>query len=324
MEQMHKNMAVTRTISAGNCAGTSADSESESVPFPFARRHSSAGIRALMWATASACSFGSSLGSESRGSKDSIRSIVVTPDSIPQFTIPKLALDDGYRSRSNEKERQSEEEEDWGSTDDVLKSNPQPMSSSLSSSVSSTSSSGFGLSPCPGRKFLGGVSDHASLKRMPTQSDASFSYPEHCSDPGSRAALSLPHLPKVTTPYGFITLSKSPQMASEETLLQTGHRRSPEAITSKHPKLEMKRSVPVKPSFVQARASTPPHQSPANHRFFRSHSVAEIEIRRQLAERKEFRSTPASHAPVTKSKRSLWGVLRNHFKNQNESLFISI
>ncbi|KAA0712248.1 hypothetical protein E1301_Tti015048 [Triplophysa tibetana] len=322
MEQMHKNMAVTRTISAGNCAGTSADSESESVPFPFARRHSSAGIRALMWA--SACSFGSSLGSESRGSKDSIRSIVVTPDSIPQFTIPKLALDDGYRSRSNERERQSEEE-DWGSTDDILKTYPpQLKSSSLSSSVSSTSSSGFGLSPCPGRKFLGGVSDHASLKRMPTQSDASFSCPEHFSDPGSRAALSLPHLPKFTTPYGFITLSKSPQMASEETLLQTGHRRSPEAISSKHPKLEMKRSVPVKPSFVQTRASTSPHPSTANHRYFRSHSVAEIEIRRQLAERKEFRSTPASQAPVTKNKRSLWGVLRKHFKNQNESLFISI
>lgn len=320
---MHKNMTVTRTISVGNCAGTSADSESESVPFPYARRHSSAGIRALMWATASACSFGSSLGSETRGSKDSIRSIVVTPDSIPQFTIPKLALDDGYRC--NERERQSEKEEDWGSSDDVLKLYPpQPMSSSLSSSVSSTSSSGFGLSPCPGRKFLGGVSDHTSHKRTPTLSDASFSCPEHFSDPGSRAALSLPHLPKVTTPYGFITLSKSPQMASEETLLQTAHRRSPEAISSKHPKLEMKRSVPVKPSFVQTRAGTPSHPSPANHRFFRSHSVAEIEIRRQLAERKEFRSTPASQAPVTKSKRSLWGVLRKHFKNQNESLFISI
>lgn len=317
MEQLHKNMTpVTRTISAGNCTGTSADSESESVQFPFARRHSSAGIRALMWATASACSFGSSLGSESRGSKDSIRNIVVTPDSIPQFTIPKLALEDGYRSRSTDKERQSEEDEDWGSTGDILESYPpQPMSSSLSSSVSSTSSSGFGLSPGPGRKL---ISDHTSLKRLPAQNDS-----EHCSDPGSRAALSLPHLPKVTTPYGFITLSKSPQMASEETLLQTGHRRSPEAISSRHPKLEMKRSVPVKPSFVQTRASTPPHQSPVNHRFLRSHSVAEIEIRRQLAERKELRSTPAQ-APVTKSKQSLWGVLRKHFKNQKETLLISI
>ncbi|XP_019368893.1 PREDICTED: C2 calcium-dependent domain-containing protein 4A-like [Gavialis gangeticus] len=41
---------------------------------------------------------------------------------------------------------------------------------------------------------------------------------EEISDPIARAALSLPHLPKITTPYGFITLGKSPQVTNEEAL----------------------------------------------------------------------------------------------------------
>lgn len=290
MAATHKNMTVTRTISVGNCTGTSADSESESAGFPFARRHSSAGILALKWATARSCSFGSSLGLENRGSKDSIRSIVVTPDSIPQFTIPKLALEDGYRSRANEKERQGEEEMDWGSNEDISGSYHAQLS--LSSSVSSSSSSsGFSVSPVPGRKAL------SDLK--------------HCSDPASQAALSLPHLPKVTTPYGFVTLSKSPQMANEEALFSQGHRRwghDEEVNTSRHPKLETKRSIIVKTSPIQIHASTPPHQSSVAQRFFRSHSVTGIEIQKQLAQNCE----SVKQAPVSKSKRNLWGILRKH------------
>lgn len=284
MAATHKNMTVTRTISAGNC--TSADSESESAGFPFARRHSSAEKLGLKWATARSCSFGSSLGLENRGSKDSIRSIVVTPGSIPQFTIPKLALEDGYRSRANEKERHGEEEVDWGSYDDI--SGYYHAKLSLSSSVSSSSSSsGFNISP-----VRNAVSD---LK--------------HCSDPASQAALSLPHLPKVTTPYGFVTLSKSPQMANEEALFSQGHRRwghDEEVNTSRHPKLETKRSVAVRTSPIQIHASTPPHQSPVSHRFFRSHSVTGIEIQRKLAQNSEL----IKQAPVSKIKRSLWGILR--------------
>lgn len=292
MAATHKNMTVTRTISAGNCSGTSAESESESAGFPFPRRHSSAGILALKWATARSCSFGSFLGSESRGSKDSIHTIVVTPDSIPQFTIPKLALQDGYRSRANDKERQGEEEVDWGSNDDISGSYHARLS--LSSLVSSSSSSsGFSVSPVSGRKT---VSD---LK--------------HCSDSASQAALSLPHLPKVTTPYGFVTLSKSPQMADEEALFFQGHRRwghDEEVNTSRHPKLETKRSVTVRTTPIQIDASTPPHQSPVTHRFFRSHSVTGIEIQRQLAQNSE----PVKQALVSKSKRSLWGILRKQEK----------
>nr|XP_047933522.1 C2 calcium-dependent domain-containing protein 4C-like [Anser cygnoides] len=44
------------------------------------------------------------------------------------------------------------------------------------------------------------------------------------------AALSLPHLPKVTTPYGFVTLGQSPQVTWEEALFfHAGHPRAPAA-----------------------------------------------------------------------------------------------
>ncbi|XP_022529291.1 C2 calcium-dependent domain-containing protein 4C-like [Astyanax mexicanus] len=44
--------------------------------------------------------------------------------------------------------------------------------------------------------------------------------PHSCalSDPGTRAAMSLPHLAKITTPYGFITLGESPCVRRRESL----------------------------------------------------------------------------------------------------------
>lgn len=52
-------------------------------------------------------------------------------------------------------------------------------------------------------------------------------------DPTAWAALSLPHLPKVTTPYGFVTLGRSPQVTSEEAFFHSGsgHPRGPAAGT---------------------------------------------------------------------------------------------
>ncbi|XP_023798701.1 C2 calcium-dependent domain-containing protein 4C-like [Cyanistes caeruleus] len=41
-------------------------------------------------------------------------------------------------------------------------------------------------------------------------------------DPTAWAALSLPHLPKVTTPYGFVTLARSPQVTGEEVFFHSG------------------------------------------------------------------------------------------------------
>lgn len=63
----------------------------------------------------------------------------------------------------------------------------------------------------------------------------SSSFYSSCSnpDPTAWAALSLPHLPKVTTPYGFVTLGRSPQVTSEEAFFHSGsgHPRGPAAGT---------------------------------------------------------------------------------------------
>ncbi|XP_018777197.2 C2 calcium-dependent domain-containing protein 4B-like [Serinus canaria] len=52
---------------------------------------------------------------------------------------------------------------------------------------------------------------------------------QRCPDPTAWAALSLPHLPKVTTPYGFVTLARSPQVTREEAFFHSGsgHPRGP-------------------------------------------------------------------------------------------------
>lgn len=221
---MDKN-TVTRTFSIGAiCSGTKASDD-----FSTARRHSSAGMRALLWATSSAVSFRSSLASDSQTSRENIFPNILTPDSIPQFTIPSLSLESGLRSLDREtKKDDPNSEEDLGNsgTEQELSGSVSRAYSTLSSSTSSSSST-LVLS---GRRAERSVSDPLTNKRSHFLKERSYpcSYTEaqHCLDPASRAALSLPHLTKVTTPYGFITLSQSPQMASEEALLcQAGLRR---------------------------------------------------------------------------------------------------
>ncbi len=222
---MDKN-AVTRTVSIGAiCTGTKTSDD-----FSAARRHSSAGIRALLWATSRAKSLGCSLGSDFQTSRENIFPNILTPDSIPQFTIPSLSVQNSLRSLNKETEvDDAESEEGLGSSTTEPESS---LSASLACSTlsSSTSSSGFSL-VLSDRRAERSVSDPFTQRRKSLlQREVShlrfYTEPQHCLDPASRAALSLPHLTKVTTPYGFITLSQSPQMASEEALLcQAGLRR---------------------------------------------------------------------------------------------------
>lgn len=209
---MEKN-TVTRTFSIG--AISSGVRASDDV-FG-ARRHSSAGIRALLWATSSAKSFGNSQGSESQ-SRENLFPNILTPDSIPQFTIPSLSVQSSLRSLDQEDVSESEESS-GGSRADPSSS---LCTSSAGSMLSSSSlSSGLGLIPSD-RRAERSISDPFSRRSFPHRDGSgpcSYSDVRRCLDPASRAALSLPHLAKVTTPYGFIALSQSPQMASEEALL---------------------------------------------------------------------------------------------------------
>ncbi|CAL8308840.1 unnamed protein product [Lota lota] len=229
---MENNKTVTRTISVGAISGGSNTVPSGSLMA--SRRHSSAGMRALLWATSGAKSLGSSLGSGLQTSRDNIFPNILTPDSIPQFTIPSLSVQADSSRTPAESTRNRPRGEEEGP--DVDEGQGAELASSLTVSPScsalwwSTSSSDLGV-PTSDRRAQRTVSDplrKASLKR-----ECSYPGPymeevhQHCLDPASRAALSLPHLAKVTTPYGFVTLSQSPQMASEEALLcQAGLHRS--------------------------------------------------------------------------------------------------
>lgn len=197
---MNKN-PVTRTFTIGAiCSGSKASDD-----FPTGRRHSSAGIQALSWATGTAKSF---------DSHENIFPNILTPDSIPQFTIPSLSVQTGFRSLDKE----SNKEREGGS-----EMTPESSVSSACATVSSSASfPSFALVRSE-RKAERCVSDPLTKRRSLLQrelhSPCSYSETQHCLDPASKAALSLPHLTKITTPYGFVTLSQSPQMASEEALL---------------------------------------------------------------------------------------------------------
>lgn len=200
---MDKN-TVTRTFSIGAISSGVRDWDDVSAT----RRHSSAGIRALLWATSSAKSFGSSLGSEA--SRENLFPNILTPDSIPQFMIPSLSVRSSLRSLDQDDVSESEE------------SSGDPSCSSPAGSVLS-SSSGLSLAPSD-RRAERSVSDPFGRRSRPhgdASRPCSYTDVRRCLDPASSAALSLPHLAKVTTPYGFIALSQSPQMASEEALLCT-------------------------------------------------------------------------------------------------------
>lgn len=206
---MEKN-TVTRTFSIGAIYGRSGAADDGGHA---ARRHSSAGIRALLWATGSAKSLGSF---EWQASRENIYPNILTPDSIPQFTIPSLALQSSFRSLDRDAQAElSEASEALGRSETELDS---------SSICSSSSSSSLGLSLLLSeRRAERSVSDPYSRRRSLLQREVSnpcsYDQDQHCLDPASRAAFSLPHLAKVTTPYGFVTLSQSPQMADEEALL---------------------------------------------------------------------------------------------------------
>lgn len=126
---------------------------------------------------------------------------VVTPDRIPQFIIPSLDI--------HKKQRCSGKGAGQPGGTGQLEGTGQPQGTAWRSSWDPT------------------VQDE--------QGSNSPWFNSSCSnpDPTAWAALSLPHLPKVTTPYGFVTLGRSPQVTSEEAFFHSGwgHPRGPAAGT---------------------------------------------------------------------------------------------
>lgn len=324
---MEKN-TVTRTFSIGAiCSGTKAV---QSDDFSTARRHSSAGIRALLWATSGAKSFGCSLGSDSQTSRDNICPNILTPDSIPQFTIPSLSVQNGFRSlQKNRKTEEDDAESGEGSrssgTDQESSASVSPACSTHSSSILPSSHSLF-LSD---RRAERSVSDPLTVRRRTSTLQREVSFPcsyteaQHCLDPASRAALSLPHLAKVTTPYGFITLSQSPQMASEEALLcQAGLRRlnKDEEAACCLSKPSGTRTVPnpnpnSHPSCAKNRLSKDTTNSQTKGRLVKGELQASSPATASLSSSSAPRhpDSSAPRHPDGKLKRRFYNVIKKHF-----------
>ncbi|CAB1331471.1 unnamed protein product [Coregonus sp. 'balchen'] len=175
------------------------------------------------------------------------------------------------------------------------------MAASSSSFVSSTE-----------RKAHRTISDPFIQRRSPLHRESSYPSPylepEHCPDPTTRAALSLPHLAKVTTPYGFVTLSQSPQMANEEALLfQAGLRRLHKDEDSVHHRTQ---AIHIKTN-ASRRSSTVQHLS-------REYSISQTEAapKEEIEQTISPVSSSQKHATGVKPKCRLWGVLRKHFTTQ--------
>lgn len=290
---MDKN-AVTRTFSIG--AISSGDRASDDIWA--ARRHSSAGIRALLWATSSVKSLGSSQGSDFQTSRENLFPNILTPGSIPQFTIPSLSVQSSLRSLDQEDLSESEESS-GGSGAERSSSLRTSSAGSVLSSFSSPSGLSVALSA---RRAERSISDPFSQRSFPHR-DASrpcaHADLRHCLDPASRAALSLPHLAKVTTPYGFIALSQSPQMASEEAL------RCPAGLWRRS------KEEDALERMADGRGKKP--SAPLGDHLELSEEPSELRREAGLAQRAGEPGAPPLRISQRKCKKRFYEIIRKHF-----------
>lgn len=133
----------------------------------------------------------------SRSKNRDIFSIILTPDRIPKFCIPSLEVDHSVFQPAWTGEGVQETSPRSRPSEEAIR-RPRRVRSSPEISL---------------RKDF-----HNEGIRY--ERDASFSSLDlgaH-SDPVTQAALSLPHLAKITTPYGFLTLGECPKVRRKESL----------------------------------------------------------------------------------------------------------
>ncbi|XP_015200039.2 C2 calcium-dependent domain-containing protein 4C-like [Lepisosteus oculatus] len=133
-----------------------------------------------------------------------IFSVMVTPDRIPQFFIPSLEVDHIF-----------------------VHVNPgdggQPGCAQELQVTSGAKPSCASPEPCSSRREAVARREALCKKAFLPSTDGSLftqdleRAADH-SDPATRAALSLPHLAKITTPYGFLALGESPNIRRKESL----------------------------------------------------------------------------------------------------------
>lgn len=111
---------------------------------------------------------------------------MVTPDRIPEFIIPSLGLLEEHRC--------------LGKAKALAQTIPQELEAPRNNIK--------GCRCFPPGSFL------TSYSRV----EVDLGLNDIPADSVTRAALSLPHLPKIVTPYGFVSLGQSPQVTKEEAL----------------------------------------------------------------------------------------------------------
>ncbi|KAJ8000199.1 hypothetical protein DPEC_G00202360 [Dallia pectoralis] len=133
----------------------------------------------------------------------SMRTIVLTPERIPIFTIPS-------------KQRSLHAQRDFETERSTLLSRCSPNQRAQWSPESRTTSSLF-LRP-PSTPVTTCTAHPRTTPQREDWSDPSTPQREDWSDPTTRAAMSLSHVDKITTPYGFRALSQSPCTRRRESL----------------------------------------------------------------------------------------------------------
>ncbi|CAI5787878.1 Hypothetical predicted protein [Podarcis lilfordi] len=135
-----------------------------------------------------------------------IFSVIVTPDRIPKFCIPSLDVD--HFATQPETVGDPQEESLGNRPSGEPAKRPRPIRSKSEMCVRN-----------------GGILQQQVCCRRETLCLRDMAVPsEHLerggyhSDPVTQAAFSLPHLPKITTPYGFLTLGESPNIRRKESL----------------------------------------------------------------------------------------------------------
>ncbi|MED6235484.1 hypothetical protein ATANTOWER_027362 [Ataeniobius toweri] len=129
----------------------------------------------------------------------SLRALILTPERIPSFIIPSsrspFLASPMFRRNSSDRSRLLSEDDDEDQTE----------------------TSPLGTPTNPGASFRRRLRLRTPRGRRPH------------ADPTTRAAMSLPHVPKVTTPYGFRgVLATTPNTSRRESLF---HRNRPVKVT---------------------------------------------------------------------------------------------
>lgn len=135
-----------------------------------------------------------------------IFNIVMTPDRIPKFFIPSLDIEHiSFQQEPEEDSRENSPER--GVSDEIVQKRRTIRSKSESYIRKETMCKEESMDRRGTLCFTDQMTFPEDLERAA----------DHC-DPATRAALSLPHLSKITTPYGFLTLGESPNTRRKESL----------------------------------------------------------------------------------------------------------